>query len=266
MSFKSAAQFAAMTSAFAALPDAEKAAQIKKTNAVFLFTVTSGGSAKEWLLDLKKSGTVQEVPEGGKPSVKPDINIICDDATFVDLIDGKINGQSAFMSGKIKIKGNMMLAMKLDNVIKVAKATPKPKAAAPAPAPAAALAEVPGFESSKVFAQLKAGIESLSPADQEKQVKNTKNVFQFDVKNASGTSQTWILDLKSGPTPKILTSGGPKPDITIAIADADFVNLALGKLNAQQAYMGGKLKVKGNLMAAMKLENVLKAARPAAKL
>jgi len=35
---------------------------------------------------------------------------------FVDLMTGKINGQSAFMGGKLKIKGNMGMAMKLGNL------------------------------------------------------------------------------------------------------------------------------------------------------
>ena len=38
---------------------------------------------------------------------------------FVDLMTGKLNGQSAFMSGKMKIKGNMGAAMKLGKLAQV---------------------------------------------------------------------------------------------------------------------------------------------------
>ena len=36
------------------------------------------------------------------------------------MASGKLNGQKAFMSGKLKSKGNIMLAMKLKDVLKLA--------------------------------------------------------------------------------------------------------------------------------------------------
>jgi len=51
-------------------------------------------------------------------------------------------------------------------------------------------------------------------------------------------------------------SGGP-PQVTLTISDEDFLKLVAGKLNPVQAFLQGKLKVKGNLLLAQKAEAVI---------
>lgn len=52
---------------------------------------------------------------------------------------------------------------------------------------------------------------------------------------------------------------GVKADTTLTVADADMLDIALGKLNPQAAFMKGKLKITGNIMLTQKLVPLLKA-------
>lgn len=54
--------------------------------------------------------------------------------------------------------------------------------------------------------------------------------------------------------------------MTLSLSDNDFAQLVSGKANAQRLFMGGKLKIKGNIMKATKMEPILKKAQVGAKL
>jgi len=114
------------------------------------------------------------------------------------------------------------------------------------------------FKSAQVFATLTKQI-SESPD----LVKSVAGIFQFDITGGpGGKSQTWTVDAKTGKGS--VTVGKPAAsDCVITISDDDFVGLMTGQLNSQTLFMQGKLKIKGNVGIAMKL-NKLQA--PKAKL
>ena len=84
-------------------------------NGVFLFNISGGpgGATASWTVDAKNNVGVRQ----GKPP-KADCTIAISDADMVALSTGKLNGMSAFMSGKMKVTGNMGLAQKLDKLVK----------------------------------------------------------------------------------------------------------------------------------------------------
>jgi putative sterol carrier protein len=47
------------------------------------------------------------------------ITVTMGDENFVKLITGRLDGTMAFMTGKLKLKGDMALAMRLSNLFKL---------------------------------------------------------------------------------------------------------------------------------------------------
>lgn len=64
-------------------------------------------------MDLKNANVY-----AGKPEGKPSTTLTIEDEDFMQLSEGKMNPQQAFMKGKLKITGNIMLAQKLAPLIK----------------------------------------------------------------------------------------------------------------------------------------------------
>ena len=86
---------------------------VKQTNGSFLFEL-SGKNAGCWLLDLKNSpGSVGPVSE----DTEADVRMKMSSENMVDMFNGKLGATTAFMTGKLKISGNMGLAMKLEQLI-----------------------------------------------------------------------------------------------------------------------------------------------------
>lgn len=82
----------------------------RSINAVYQFHVT-GDQGGTWTVDC----TVPEAKSG--VAADPGCTITISDRDFIDLVQGRLNGQLAFMSGKLKVGGNVALAMKLQQVL-----------------------------------------------------------------------------------------------------------------------------------------------------
>ena len=86
----------------------------KGVNAVYKF-VLSGDGGGTWIVDMKDNPGVKEGEGDSQCTIKMAAN------DFVDMFEGRANGQQLFFGGKLKIEGDMGLAMKLQKLTDVMK-------------------------------------------------------------------------------------------------------------------------------------------------
>lgn len=90
--------------------------KIQGMNATYQFDIT-GDNGGTWHVKLA-DGNVS-VNEG--PAENPNITLTATDENWMQIVTGKLSGQTAFLTGKLKIKGDMGLAMKLQSVFALGK-------------------------------------------------------------------------------------------------------------------------------------------------
>jgi putative sterol carrier protein len=76
------------------------------------------------------------------------------------------------------------------------------------------------------------------------------NSYVFEIEGAG----TWKVDVDDGKV--TVTEGGGDADCTIMASEETFEKIASGEQNPTSAYMTGKLKIKGDMGAAMKLQKL----------
>ena len=77
------------------------------------------------------------------------------------------------------------------------------------------------------------------------------NTYRFDVEGAG----SWTVDVQDG-TVSVTQDGDVQPDTTLKVSEENFQKLLSGELNPTTAYMTGKLKLEGDMGAAMKLQKL----------
>ena len=75
--------------------------------------------------------------------------------------------------------------------------------------------------------------------------------YRFDIDGAGA----WHVDVDNGNV-TVTENGGGDADCTISTSSETFMKIANGEQNPTAAYMSGKLKVKGDMGQAMKLQKL----------
>ncbi|HEY2775781.1 MAG TPA: SCP2 sterol-binding domain-containing protein [Candidatus Binatia bacterium] len=78
--------------------------------------------------------------------------------------------------------------------------------------------------------------------------------YQFDLTGDNGG--TWQVAVANGACNVAKGTPNDKPNITITMAANDYLDMITGKLNPQMAFMGGKLKIKGDMSLALKMQQI----------
>ena len=81
-------------------------------------------------------------------------------------------------------------------------------------------------------------------------IEGMNNTYVFDIEGAG----TWTVKVADGAI--TVTEGASDADCTFSATEETFEKIASGEQNATTAYMTGKLKIKGDMGAAMKLQKI----------
>lgn len=101
----------AVNEIFAAMPQRLNAGAASGLDCVIQYDLAGDGGGTHHT--VIKDGAC-EVHEGSHPS--PTMTISMNASDFVDMTQGRLDGMSAFMSGKLRVSGDMGLAMKMQTL------------------------------------------------------------------------------------------------------------------------------------------------------
>jgi sterol carrier protein 2 len=234
-SFKCSAVFSEIEKQLSAEGDA----LVKKVKAIYKFKVSAddGKANAIWLVDAKNgSGCVTFMDDG-----KADCTLSAKDSDLFDMMTGKSDAMKAYMSGKLKLSGNIMLAQKLKDF--------KGQAAAVAGTlPSSGNTPAPLFESDAKFEEMTQALKA-DPGLSKKVASAIKFVI---TRKSSKDKKIWFVDCRRSPG-EVTAGRDDKADCTIEVPDDVWVSITSGKLNPQKAFFEKKLKISGNMMIATKL-------------
>jgi len=223
---------------------------------IFQFDVTQDGKTLSLTVDLKNgSGRVAFAA-----SDDPDATFKVSDADFARLIAKDTDPTELFMEGKLKIGGDMGMAMKFSSVLDEVDLDAKPAASAPASQGNALQA----FKVGQWLDILRAGLAANPSAAAQ-----MPGEFVFRIKDGpNGQSGWFVIDTKASPPALTAGTGSTdrEGDCGFALSDENCTAMFNEDVQPEEIFMEGKLKLSGDMGLAMQFKSVLEAARPQSKL
>ncbi len=202
---------------------------VKGVTANYGYIITGEGGG-EWTVCVK-DGQVK-VLEG---LCDPDVTTTCAARDWIDITLGKLDGMTAFSSGKLKVEGDLGLLTKATKFFK--------KYQPPAGDPEVTVEDIFNTMESRV-----------NPDG----VKGVTANYGYVITGKGGGE--WTVCVKDGQV-KVL-EGLHDPDVTTTCSARDWIDITLGKLDGMTAFTSGRLKVEGDLGLLTKATKFFKKYQP----
>ena len=100
------------------------------------------------------------------------------------------------------------------------------------------------------MAETKEFFDTLPSRADSSKTAGMNNSYLFDIEGAG----KWVVTVDDGTVS--VNEGEGDADVTISTDEENFGKIVAGELNPTTAYMTGKLKIKGDMGAAMKLQKL----------
>jgi len=226
---------------------------VKAMKFVIQFNITKNGKiVSVWTTDTKVEGG-QVYRSAPKANVKPDAIVNIDDENYVKILFGKLNSQRAFMTGKVSVKGNIMLLQKLDsfwNQVQGSRNDPE------YPFVKELMLNhplIPGLKSEVIIFDLIQRLVRLP------NLLSDGSIVQFDITKDGQLASTWTLKFIGGQRIGVIERGknsGADPIIILTIDDNDFVRLSYNTIKLEDVIASGRVKYRGDSSSLTKLSKV----------
>lgn len=228
---------------------------VKKTNAVYSFTLSD--QKTDWFLDLKNgNGSCGK----GKPSADADATFTMNSTNFNKMFAGKLKPTAAFMSGRLKISGNMGKAMKLEKLMGKMQSRGFHTQSIVLDRQLSQSPIQQGFRNysdNSRYTEVKPVFDRIKTVTTPSIVKKINAIFVFDIEGEG----KWHVDLKSGKGDIGVDDPNVKADVTVILKKEIFLKIFNREVKPATAFMNGNMKISGDLSKAMALESMMKATR-----
>ena len=253
-----------MVKVFERIKTVANADMVGKVKACYVFQVD--GEDSKYYIDFKEGeGQVGEGDVPNKPAdFKPEVRITMTKENMLKMFNRELAPAKAFMTGKLKLSGDLSKALALEAVLKAARE--KNEDLSKRSYHTSVLQDTMqrfSFVNGKfdLYETVPEVRERMAELANKRLCKDVKAVYFFDMID----DEKFYVDWKNGSGS--VGIGEPpmdkKPDVSFTLRKEWLIKVLNREVTPASTFMSGKVKVMGDLSKALKLEEVLRAAREA---